>query len=109
MPPPKSAYSRLLDHFHTHPKGRLHEMLFWLSLGGAMSAFAIFGWLAGWISEPIAWLIGIVGVCLVGFGILPRHKKHYHGPAPIPKGKRGVIAQQVKASKSEKRKRPGTK
>lgn len=103
----KTAFGRLLDTFHSSPHGRVYEFLFWAGIGVALLAFAVTGWLVGWISTPIAWMMGIVGACFFGWAFLPRARQR--APPPLPKGKRGEIAQQVRASKAEakRKKRPG--
>lgn len=103
--PRPGPYARLLDHFHTHPYGRLQEFLFWTAVGLVLGGLAYWGWATGHLSTPLALLIGVVALCFVGFAMLPQRKRA--APPPPPKGKRGQIAQQVKASKAEKRKGPG--
>jgi hypothetical protein len=61
-------------------------------------------WVYRYPNEPLAYLVWIVAGCTFLFGLLPQKKTG--APPPPPKGKRGQIAQQVKASKSEKRKGP---
>lgn len=70
--PRKSAWSRLQEHFHTHPRGRLHEFAFWSGLGLALGAFAYFGWQLDWLSTPIALMLGIIAACLFGWAFLPQ-------------------------------------
>lgn len=105
MPPKKSAIGRLFDMFHTHPKGRLYEFFFFASIGSVLVALAIVGAppRLDWFAEPISWLIGIVGACLVIFSLLPQKKRR--APPPLPPGKRGEIAAKVKASKAERKKK----
>lgn len=98
----RSAYGRLLDHFHTHPRGRLHEILFWAVCGLVLGALAYGGWRAGKVNDAIAWILVIVAACMIGFGLLPQRRP----PAARPvKGKRGEIQQQVRASKAERKKK----
>ena len=105
MAPPKSAYARLLDHFHTHPQGRFHEFLFFAAIALVVGGLDYWGWKAGQLSDPIAWLIAIVAVCFLGFGLLPQKKAT--GPAAPPlKGKRGEIAERKKSSNTQKRRGP---
>lgn len=106
----KSPSAHLLDFFHTHPHGRVYEVLFWGGIGVAALALAWIGVARGWMSEPLGWLLGIVGACFLAFALLPhprrdKRKGHGHDEPPL-KGKRAQIAQQVKASKAEKRKGP---
>lgn len=101
--PRKSAYARLLEHFHTHPRGRLHELLFFAGIGALFMLGAWLGFVTGRVSQPIAWLLGIVGVCFVGFSLLPQKKPK--PPPPLPPGKRGAIAEQVQASKAERKRK----
>lgn len=72
VPRRRGAWTRLQDHFHTHPKGRLHEFFFWAGLGVAMGTFALFGWRADWLSTPIAMMLGVIALCLVGWAFLPQ-------------------------------------
>lgn len=100
----KSAFARLLDHFQNHPRGRLHEFLFWAGLGVGLGVTTFLLWRTDFLSDPIAWILLIVSVCFVGWSLLPRGRGP---PKPrLPPGKRGAIAQQVRASKAE-RKRKG--
>lgn len=98
------AFARLLHHFHTHPRGRLHEFLFFAGIGALFLGGAWLGNATEKVSQPIAWLLAIVGVCFVVFALLPQ--KRAAPPPPPPKGRRGEIAKQVQASKAEKRKGP---
>lgn len=77
--PRKSRFALLLDHFHTHPQGRLHEMLFWNGAGLVLGALAFAGWKLGYINDAFGLLFGIVALCLAGFGWLPQRR-----PAPPP-------------------------
>ena len=104
MPPRKGPLERLFHHFHEHPQGRFHEFLFFAALGGGLGVFTYIAWVKTWLNDAFAILLGIVAACLVGFAGLPQ--KRAEKPPPPPPGKRGQIAQQVKASKSEKRKGP---
>lgn len=102
--PRQSAFGRLLHHFHTHPKGRLHEFLFWTGLGALLGATS---WLAYWrdlLSLPLALIAWIVAACLVGWAFLPQRK----GPAPPPPPgrRRAEIAKAVQASKKERKRQP---
>lgn len=107
MPPRKSAFARLQDVFHTHPRGRLYEIAFWGGLGVLFLVVAVVGYFQGWLFTPFAWIVGIIGACMVGFAVLPRHRSK-RGPAPLPPGKRGQLAKQKRAAKAERPKRgPG--
>lgn len=103
MAPRPGPFARLIEVFHTHRFGRLYEVLTFLAIGVVI---ALAGW---WVyeypNEPLAYLIWIVAGCTALFGVLP-HSRKAPPPAPLPPGKRGQIAQQVKASKAEKRKGP---
>ena len=92
---------RLFDHFHDHPRGRVHELLFFSAIGALFLLGAWIGYKKDALSEPIAWLIALVGACFVGFSVLPQ-KKRAPGPPP-PKGKRGEQAAIRKANKAQKR------
>jgi hypothetical protein len=105
VPPRRSAASRLFEFFHTHPRGRAYELLFFGAIGAAFIAAAYVGFKKDVLNEPIAWLVALVGACFVLFALLPQ-KKRVAPPAPPVRGKRGKIAEQVKASKAEKRKGP---
>lgn len=98
--PRKSAASRMFEHFHTHPRGRLHEILFFGGLGLALGFGAFFGWRTGHVSVPIAWMLAIVALCLVLFGLLPQRKPK-KAPEPPPGRLRAEKAAAVKASKEE--------
>jgi len=102
--PRESVFTRLVHHFHEHPQGRLHEILFWAGLGVVVGAGAYIGWRTGAVNDGIALILAVVAVCLVGFALLPQRKVK---PRPIPPGKRGAIAQQVRASKAEKKNKGG--
>lgn len=101
----KSLASRLFDHFHEHPRGRLHELLFFAGLGVALGAGTYVAWRVDLVSDPIAWMLAIVAACLVLFALLPQKKRAAAPPAAVA-GKRAKIAEQVRASKKEKRKGP---
>lgn len=99
----RSPFTRLLDHFHTHPQGRLQEFLFWAGLGVALGGLTYWLWRIDFLSDPIAWILGIVALCFIGWAFLPRGRA---APKPkLPPGKRGEIAQQVHASKAERKKK----
>ena len=99
--PRKSAYGRLLDHFHTHPKGRLHEMLFWNGVGLLLGGLTLVGYVTGRLSLPLALVAAIVSLCLFLWGFLPQRKPK---PAPRPVGRlRAEKAAAAKASKEEGR------
>jgi hypothetical protein len=101
--PRKSAFGRLLDHFHTHPQGRLHEILFWNGLGlvlGAL-ALALFLFYDSPSAVPFSLLLGIVALCVFLWGYLPQKKAK---PAPRPAGRlRAEKAAAARASKEEGR------
>jgi hypothetical protein len=103
--PPPGPLSRLFDWFHTHKHGRVYEALFFGVIGAALMVGAYVGGKRGALNEPIAWLLGLVGACTFLFGLLPQ-KKRAPPAEPALKGKRAAIAEQVKKSKSEKRKGP---
>lgn len=96
----ESAFGRLNRHFHEHPQGRLHEFAFWAGLGLAVGGFALWGYLAGWMSTPFVLMTAVVGGCLFLWAFLPQRKPK---PRALAKGKRGAIAEQVRASKAEKK------
>ena len=96
----KSAFGRLLDHFHTHPRGRLHEVLFWGGLGVLLGGLALAGWRFGYVSDPIAWMLGVIALCFVLFALLPQRKPRR--VAEPPAGRlRAEKAAAVRASKEE--------
>ena len=104
--PRESWFGKLLRFFHTHPQGRLYEVLFWTGIGLVLGALAYFGWRAGKVSTPIALMLAIVAACFIGWALLPRAKQR--APPPLPEGKRGEIAAKVRASKAERKKKgPG--
>lgn len=87
--PRRSAWTRLQDHFHTHPKGRLHEYLFWTAIGLVFGLVAFAGWRGEWMSAPIALILAIISVCFLGWAFLP--------PTPRP-------AAPTRPAKSKRRK-----
>lgn len=103
--PRQGWFGRLNAHFHTHPRGRLHEMLFWLAIGLGFGAFAFFGWSGGDgpVSTPFALMFGVISLCFVGWAFLPRAKTK--AAPPLPQGKRGEIAQKVRQSKAERKRK----
>lgn len=103
--PRESWFGKLNRHFHTHPQGRLHEILFWAVIGVVIGAFALVAWMRGWLSTPLALMLAVVALCFLSWAFLPQKKV---APKPLPKGKRGQIAKQVAASKDERKKKgPG--
>lgn len=95
--PRKSAFGRLLDHFHTHPRGRLHEMLFW---NGAGLLLGILTWVAfatDNLALPLALILGIVAVCVFLWGFLPQRKAK---AAPRPAGR--LRAEKIAAARASK-------
>ena len=102
VPPRPGPYARLLAHFHEHPQGRLHEILFWAGLGLLLGAVAYLAWRTGNLSTPLALMAGIVALCFVGFSLLPQRRTAPRAPG---KGKRGEIAEKVRASKAEKKRK----
>lgn len=98
--PRESAFSRLLRHFHTHPQGRLHEILFWVGLGVLVGGLSFLAWRTGNLSTPLALMAGVISICLVGWAFLPQRKDR--APPPLPPGKRGAIAKQLRANKKRK-------
>lgn len=106
VPARESWFGRMNRHFHEHPQGRLHEILFWAGLGLAMGLFALFAWKLRWVATPFALLIGLVALCLFLWAFLPQKKAA--APPPLPKGKRGEIQKQRKEIlSSRKPKGPG--
>lgn len=103
--PRESASTRLIRHFHEHPRGRLHEISFWIGIGGALGGLTYLGWRVGRINTPIALILAIVAVCIVGFAALPQRQAR--APPPLPPGKRGEIARKVRESKAEKKRGKG--
>jgi hypothetical protein len=104
----ESWFSRLIHHFHEHPHGRLHEFFFWAGLGLALGAVALVASLKGKLSDPLALMLGLIAVCLVGWSLLPRAKQRAAPPPPM--GKRGAIQAAVrknKAAVAKKKKGPG--
>lgn len=99
--PRRGAFTRLIDHFHTHPKGRLHEFLFWAGLGISLGAIAFLAWWTDNLSTPLALMAGVISLSLFLWAFLPQRKAR--PPPPLPPGKRGTIAKNVKASKAEKK------
>lgn len=88
MPPKKGWFGQLNEHFHTHPKGRLHEFLFWFGLGTAFLLFAWFGWRFAWISTPIALMFAVIALSLMGWSLLPQHHPRAAPTKISPKSKR---------------------
>jgi len=96
----KTAFSRLLDHFHTHPRGRLHEIMFWGGIGVALGLLTLLGWRTGVVSDPFAWMLAVIAACFVGFALLPQRRPKR--AAEPPAGRlRAQKAAAVKASKEE--------
>jgi hypothetical protein len=104
VPRPKSAFSRLLDHFHTHPRGRLHEMLFWNGVGLLAGGLTYLSYVMDWLSLPLALIAAIVALCLFLWGFLPQKKAP--PPKALPGRKRAEIAKAVKEGKKERRRGP---
>lgn len=103
MAPRPGPFARLIELFHTPPYGRWLEIGFWAILAAITAGV---GWLVYvYPNEPLAYLVWLVAACMLLFGLLPQRRPKTPPPAP-PKGKRGQIAEQVKASKAEKRKGP---
>lgn len=103
--PRKTPFGRLLDHFHTHPRGRLHEFLFWSGLGVVLAALAWLAYQGGFLNLPLMLIAEIVALCFIGWSFLPQKKV---APPKLPPGKRAEIAKAVRASKAERRKKtPG--
>ena len=99
--PRKSAYGRLLDHFHTHPQGRLHEILFWNGAGLLLGGITFAAYATGRLSLPLALILAIVAICLFLWGFLPQKRPK---AAPPPVGRlRAEKKAAVKASKEEGR------
>ena len=99
--PRRSAYGRLLDHFHTHPKGRLHEFLFWTVLGALLAGLTAVAYFTDNLSLPLSLIAWIIAACFVGWAFLPQKK------APPPKKSTGRLraekAEAVRQSKAEGR------
>ena len=103
----RSAFGRLLDHFHTHPKGRLHEFFFWAGLGVVVAVLTFFGWRAGVVNTAFAWILAIVAACFFLWALLPRPKQRVAEP---PSGRlRAERAAAVRASKEEGRRAKAAK
>jgi hypothetical protein len=100
--PRPGPFTRLIEAFHTPPYGRALEIGFWTVVAAAVAGLG--WWVYLYPNEPLAYLVWLVAACTFLFGLLPQKKGA--APPPPPKGKRGQIAQQVKASKAEKRKGP---
>ncbi|MFA5860639.1 MAG: hypothetical protein WDA16_02985 [Candidatus Thermoplasmatota archaeon] len=98
---PKSAIGRLFDFFHTHPRGRLYEWVFFTAIGLAIGGASYFFYARDDLAEPIYWLLLVVAACFVGFALLPQ-KKH-KAPPSLLKGKRGELAEQRKKHKHKKK------
>lgn len=101
--PRESWFGRLNRHFHTHPRGRLHEILFWAGIGVVLGAIAFFGWRGRWLSTPLALMLAVIAACFVGWAFLPHAKQR--APPPLPRGKRGEIAKKVHQSKAERKRK----
>jgi len=101
--PRESWFGKLLRHFHTHPKGRLHEFLFWAAIGVVLGVVAVLGFTQGWLSTPLSLMLAVIALCFVGWAFLPRAKTK--APPPLPQGKRGEIARNVRAAKAERKKK----
>lgn len=110
MPPRETAFGRLVRHFHEHPRGKLHEFLFWTGIAIVIGATTFVAWRAGKMSTPFALLGGLVAICFFGWAFLP-HPAPKRQVGSLPgSSKRGAIAKQVKASKeavARKKKGPG--
>lgn len=76
------------DHFHTHPKGRLHEFLFWSGLGVVLGIGGFVGWRTQVLSTPIALLTGIVALCFIGWAFLPQSPHVQAAPAKTGRSRR---------------------
>ena len=101
----RSAFGRLLDHFHTHPQGRIHEFAFWFSIGAALLLGTWSGYRSDLIGEPIALILVVVALAFMAWSLLPQRKKG--APPKLPPGKRGEIAQKVRDSKDERKRKKG--
>lgn len=88
MAPRLGWFGKLIEHFHTHPNGRLHEFLFWFGLGAGLGLFALWGWMAGWMSDAIALVLGVIALSFAGWSLLPQHKVAPKKPPAHPKSKR---------------------
>ena len=96
-------FTKLIRHFHEHPRGRLHERLFWHGLGLILGALTFLGWRSDVVSDPFALMLGVIALCLFLWGFLPQRKAR--PPPPLPPGKRGEIAEKVRAMKAEKKRK----
>lgn len=85
----RGAFARLLDHFHTHPSGRLHEFLFWAGLGALLLLGAWWGYRTDFLNAPIALILVVLGISLLLWSLLPQRKPKPK-PAPNPRSKRKV-------------------
>lgn len=101
--PRESWFAKLNRHFTTHPKGRVHEILFWAGIGVVMGVTAFLLWRADKLSTPLALMLAVVSLCFVGWAFLPRPKTR--APPPLPEGRRGEIAAKVRASKAERKRK----
>lgn len=90
----------MFEHFHTHPQGRRHEILFFGGLGLTLGVLTFLGWRFGYVSDPIAWMLEIIAACILGFGLLPQRKPK-RAPEPPAGRLRAERAAAVKASKEE--------
>jgi hypothetical protein len=82
VPRRRGAWTRLQDHFHTHPQGRLHEFLFWAGSGLVLGVLAFAGWRSDKVSTPIALILAIVAACLVLWSFLPQAPRKEIAPRP---------------------------
>lgn len=105
--PRQSAFGRLLHHFHTHPKGRLHEFLFWSGLGVVLGLLSWWAYATGRLSLPLALIAWIVAACFAGWSLLPQRKAP--PPPKLPGRLRAEKVAAVKASKEEGRRAKAAK
>lgn len=96
----RTAFGKILDHFHTHPRGRLHEFLFWAGLGAALALLTLWGRSSGTLSEPIGWMLYIVAACFLLWSLLPQRKPKTQAEPPAGR-LRAQKAEAVRASKEE--------
>lgn len=80
--PRKSAFARLIEHFHTHPRGRLHEILFWSGIGLALGAGSLLAWWTDKLSTPLALMAAVIAACFVGWAFLPQRREAPPPPKP---------------------------
>ncbi|MHB8605648.1 MAG: hypothetical protein ACYDCK_10380 [Thermoplasmatota archaeon] len=89
---PPTALQKLHTWFAAHKFGRLLEFLFWAVPGAIVTLVAYESIQRGWMATPLALILGLIGVSLIGFGALPQHKP----PAPPPPNPKSLRAKRGK-------------